>query len=40
MRKNNHDKIKELIIEYKEKCKNEKKYEPKLSEITITDTEE
>jgi hypothetical protein len=37
MRENNHNKIKKIINEYKEKCKNEENYDPKLSEITETE---
>lgn len=38
LRDNNHEKIKDLIDKYQEKCKNKKSYDPNLSEITLNDT--
>ena len=40
LRKNNRKKINKLILEYKEKCKNEKSYNEKNSEITPINTDE
>ena len=38
LRVNNHKNIKQIIDNYKEKCKNKEKYDSMLSEITTEDT--
>lgn len=40
LRKNNRKKINKLILQYKEKCKNEKSYNEKNSEVTPINTDE